>query len=74
MAVRKIAVSMAPELIEAARVDAARRGESLSGWLADAAARKLRRRRAREALASFEGKHGAITDRELEAIRRRWPG
>jgi hypothetical protein len=73
MAVHKVAVSMPPKLIQAARADAAHRGESLSGWLADAAERKLRRRRAREVLSEYEARRGEITEAELRAIRKRWP-
>jgi hypothetical protein len=74
MAVRKIAISMPPDLIEAARSDAEGRGESLSGWLADAAARKLRRKHARQLLAEYEAEHGVITGAEMRAARKPWPG
>jgi hypothetical protein len=73
MAVHKVAVSMPPKLIQAARADATYRGETLSGWLADAAERKLRRRRARQVLNEYEARHGEITKAELRTVRRRWP-
>ena len=74
MAVQKLAVSMPEELAEAVRADARKRGESMSGWLAEAAARRLRRQRAMTLLAAYEAEHGAITETEMREVRRRWRG
>jgi hypothetical protein len=38
---------------------------TVSGWLADAAERKLRRKRARQVLAEFEARAGKITNAEI---------
>lgn len=74
MAVEKFAVSFPPELLAQIRSDAETHGESLSGWLLDAAARKLRAIAARAALESFEAQHGEISEEELAEVRAQWPG
>ncbi len=65
MKVDKLSVSFDPELGDAVRAAAARSGRGLSGWLADAAAARLRA----EALAAFldywEAEHGELTAAEL---------
>lgn len=73
MPVRKIAVSLAPDLADAVRNDAESTGQSVSGWLADAAARKLRRKKARELLREFEIVHGQITEADRREARKLWP-
>ena len=74
MGVRKITVSLSPALVDAVGVDAEAAGESVSAWVADAIARKLRRKLARQALAAFERKHGALTAADRAAARKLWPG
>lgn len=74
MGVRKIAVSLPAELDDAVRRDARESRTSVSGWLADAAERKLRRKHARQVLTEFEARHGKITKAEMAGARRRWPG
>jgi hypothetical protein len=73
MAVEKLAISLDPELLAEVRTDAEANGETVSGWLADAAARKLRRRAAQLVLQTFEADHGKITDEELAEVRALWP-
>jgi hypothetical protein len=73
MVVEKLAISLAPELLAEVRHDAEASGETVSGWLADAAVSKLRRRAAQLALAAFEAEHGVITDDELAEARALWP-
>ncbi len=73
MAVEKFAVSFDPGLAARVRAEAKAEGESLSGWLADAAARKLRRAAARAVLAEYEAKHGEITEQELAEVRAQSP-
>ena len=73
MAVRKIAVSLSPDLADAVRNDAESAGQSVSGWLADAAARKLRRKKAQELLREFEIVHGQITEADRREARKLWP-
>jgi hypothetical protein len=74
MGVRKVTVSLPPDLVESMGIDAEGRGESISAWVADAIARKLRRKLARRALRDFERKHGALTAADRAAARKLWPG
>jgi len=74
MGVRKITVSLPPDLARTMDADARETGESVSAWVADAVARKLRRKQAREALRAFEAKHGPLTDADRRAARKLWPG
>lgn len=46
-------------------------GMSVSAWLTAAARRALRIRDGLAAVAEWEAEHGALTERELEAARRR---
>ena len=73
MAAHKIAVSLPADLVEDVREDARAAGLTVSGWLADAAARKLRRKQARALLAEFEAEHGELSAEELAEARKRWP-
>lgn len=65
MKVDKLSVSFDPDLGDAVRAAAKRSGRGLSGWLAEAAAARLRA----EALAGFldgwEADHGELTAEEL---------
>lgn len=65
MKVDKLSVSFDPDLGDAVRAAAQRRGAGVSRWLAEAAAAKLRN----EALAAFldawEAEHGSLTAAEL---------
>lgn len=72
--VEKFAVSFPPELLAHVRADAEAHGESVSGWLVDAASRKLRHAAAMAALLAFEAEHGEITEEELEEVRNQWRG
>jgi hypothetical protein len=74
MGVRKITVSLPPELARTLDADAKAQGESVSAWVADAVARKLRRKMARAALRAFEEKHGALTGADRAAAKKLWPG
>lgn len=74
MAVEEFAVSFPPDLLAHIRAEADAHGESLSGWLADAASRKLRHVAAMAALQAFEGEHGEITEKELAEVRAQWQG
>lgn len=63
--VDKLSVSFDPDLGDAVRAAAKRSGRGLSGWLAGAAAARLRS----EALAAFleewETEHGKLTEEEV---------
>jgi len=74
MAVEKLAVSLDPELAALVRTLAESSGESVSGWLADAARRKIRNLAARVALMNYEEEFGAITPKEIAAARKLWEG
>jgi hypothetical protein len=65
MTVDKMSVSLAPSLSSAVRDAAEQSGETLSGWLADAAQTKLRARALDEFLDVWERENGAITEEEL---------
>lgn len=74
MAVEKFAVSFDPELAAAVRGTAEEEGSSISAWLADAAAHKLRLNAGREALAEYERTQGEITEDEIRRAEAMWPG
>ena len=61
----KLTVSFPQDLGDAVRAAAEREGEGLSGWLADAAAAKLRAEALAEFLDDYEAEHGAFTAEEL---------
>ena len=60
---------MDPRLGDDVRAAAERAGVSVSAWLAEAAAARLRRQALGEFLAGWEAKHGAITAGELAKAR-----
>lgn len=66
-----MSVSFDAELGDRIRVSAKRSGRGLSGWLAEAAAEKLRREAFDEFLAAWEADHGALTVEEMASARRR---
>lgn len=63
--VDKLSISFAPELGDAVRAAARRSGRSLSGWLAEAAAARLRTEALAEYLDRWEAEHGVLTPAEL---------
>lgn len=65
MKVDKLSVSFAPDLGDAVRDAARRGGSSLSAWLADAAAAKLRAQALADYLEEWETQHGELTPAEL---------
>ena len=72
MAVRKIAISLDPQLAQQVSDMADREGSSVSAWLADAARWKARHVAAREALESYEAEFGELTPAEIEAGEQFW--
>src|SRR5580658_10398329 len=64
--VDRFSVTMAPELGEGVRQAAARQGTSVSTWLTEAAADKLRNEFLGAALDQWEAEDGAFTPAELE--------
>lgn len=67
MKVDKLSVSFDPDLGDAVRGAARHRGSSLSAWLADAAAAKLRAEALADYLDAWEAQHGPLTAEELAA-------
>jgi hypothetical protein len=65
MKVDKLSVSFDPDLGDAVRSAAKRTGRGLSGWLADAAAARLRAEALADFLDGWEAKHGPLTAEEL---------
>jgi len=61
----KYSASMDDNLLAAARRAAHAQGQTLSGWLADAAADRLRLKALRKLVDDWELEHGVITDAEL---------
>lgn len=69
MKVDKMSISMSPELGDGVRLAAEREGLSVSAWLAEAAAARLRSQALATLLAEWQSKHGKITPRELAKAR-----
>ena len=65
MKVDKLSVSFDPDLGDAIRAAAKRSGGSVSRWLAEAAAAKLRTESLAEFLDAWEAEHGPLTVEEL---------
>lgn len=64
--VDRLSVTMPPELGEGVRQAAARQGTSVSAWLSEAAADKLRNELLGAALDQWEAEEGAFTQAELD--------
>jgi hypothetical protein len=65
--VDRLSVTMPPELGDAVRKAAARGDMSVSAWLTEAAARRLRNELLGAALDAWEAEDGPFTDEELNA-------
>ncbi len=65
MKVDKLSVSFAPNVGDAVREAAHEKGSSISAWLEDAAAAKLRSQALAEYLREWEAEHGALSEDEL---------
>jgi uracil-DNA glycosylase len=74
MPVTKRAISLDPKLDEEIRAAARDSGESVSHWLAEAAAERLRQKYLGEAVDWFEREEGAFTPEEIEEVRKQWRG
>lgn len=69
MKVDKMSISMEPQLGDGVRHAAERAGVSVSAWLAEAAAARLRKQALAEFLSDWQAKHGKITATELAKAR-----
>jgi hypothetical protein len=63
--VDRLSVTMTPELGNAVREAATRQGTSVSAWLSEAAADRIRNELLGVALDAWEAEDGAFTDDEL---------
>lgn len=70
MPVDRISVMMDPDLGQAVREAAATAGISVSRWVADAAAERLRHQLLGAALAAWDVEDGALSAEELDAASR----
>jgi hypothetical protein len=68
--VDRFSVTMPPELGEAVRQVAGRAGVSVSAWLSEAAADRIRNELLGAALDAWESEDGAFTEAELDAAAR----
>lgn len=69
--VDRFSVTMPPELGEGVRQAAARQGTSVSAWLSEAAADRLRSELLGAALDAWESEDGSFTEAELDAAASR---
>jgi hypothetical protein len=67
--VDKMSISMDPQLGDDIRLAAERAGVSVSAWLADAAAARVRKQALADFLSDWQAKHGRITATELARAR-----
>ena len=78
MAVRKLSISVPPEVEETIKAAAADEGKTASAWLAEAATEKARaatlqaagRAATRELIAEYEGEHGPLPASSRERARQ----
>jgi hypothetical protein len=68
MVAEKYSASMDSVLLGSVRLDAGASSESLSSWLSDAAADRLRVKGLRQVVADWEAEHGEIADEELRVF------
>ncbi len=69
--VERLTVSLESDLAEAVRDATGADGTNVSAWFADAARRQLAARGLSDVIAEWESQHGAFSDAELSAARRR---
>jgi hypothetical protein len=69
VAAEKYSASMDDVLLGDARADAEAEGLTLSAWLADAAADRLRLKALHHLVDEWESEHGAISVAELDALQ-----
>lgn len=64
-----MSISMDPQLGDGVRAAAETAGMSVSAWLAEAAAARLRKQALADFLSGWQAKHGKITPAELARAR-----
>lgn len=63
-------ISLDPELYAAIKADAERKGTSVSSWMSEAAAEKLRQQAWDEYMAAYQAEHGEITQADVDRAHR----
>lgn len=71
MTARKYSASMDDALLADIRAEAEAEGLTLSSWLANAAADRLRLKALRQLVDEWEAEHGTITTTELDALEEK---
>jgi hypothetical protein len=71
MQVDRISIAVPPELGKAVRDAAEEEGLSVSAWVSQAAADKVRNRLLRAFLDEYQAEHGAFTAEELARARQK---
>jgi hypothetical protein len=70
MNVDRLSITLEPQLGAAVRKAARRAGVSVSAWIADATAARIRNEALRQALDLWDAEDGPSTDSELDAASR----
>jgi hypothetical protein len=65
-----VTISLDPELYAAIKADAERKGTSVSSWMSEAAAEKLRQQAWDEYMAAYQADHGEITQADVDRAHR----
>jgi hypothetical protein len=69
--VGRLSITMPNDVLADVRAAAGRANQSVSAWLTEAAADRLRREGMLELLAEYEAAHGEITEEQLAEIDQR---
>lgn len=73
MTVKKLGISMDARLAEEIAAYADAEGKSISGWITEAVASRVRSRRLGELVDEYEATFGPIPQSELAEVDRLWP-
>lgn len=68
--VRKVTISLDPDLYSALKANAESEGMTVSSWLSEAAEEKLRQQAWDEYMAAYQEEFGEITQEEMERAHR----
>jgi hypothetical protein len=71
MAMRKVSITLEPEVLEAARRAAGKQG--LSAFVNAAVRQKLQAARLSAYISEMETAHGPISEEAMERVRSEWP-
>ncbi|MEX0784519.1 MAG: hypothetical protein WD557_17925 [Dehalococcoidia bacterium] len=72
MPVKKMAISVEPDLADEIVCAAGREKVSVSRWISEAAREQIRRQASLDAVKTYEEEFGAFTDEQLERAARSW--